>query len=263
MPTDDESGTEPEDPYSQGDRPDTLKTDWERTLGGAVGGNRRLVPPRVILVEGAECSDSVLSSQCASDELRSYRERAPVNHASVGAPAYSAERNHAADYGEPKTNYYADRDPWYTQSQSGRPCPGAVWGYCTAMPRGASAPNAMIEPTQPVLTAPGEEGTIRGVRHHPGPLDAPDVALRGQRLLAYGERLRREETESVNPAAGRAHHPARPRRPMARQQWPEAAEIPAPAAADERDDVRAMGQPRPLRAEERIYIEPPGAPEIG
>ncbi len=40
LPTDDESGTEPEDPYSQGDRPDPLKTDWERTGGGAVGGNR-------------------------------------------------------------------------------------------------------------------------------------------------------------------------------------------------------------------------------
>ncbi len=29
LPTDDESGSEPEDPYSQGDRPDPLKTDWE------------------------------------------------------------------------------------------------------------------------------------------------------------------------------------------------------------------------------------------
>ncbi len=64
---------------------------------------------------------------------------------------------------------------------------------------------------RPVLTVPGEEGTIRGARRHPVPLDAPDVALRGQRLLAYGERLRREEAEAVNPAAGRARHPARPR----------------------------------------------------
>ena len=38
--TDEESGTEPEDLYSQGDRPDPLKTNWERTVGGAVGGNR-------------------------------------------------------------------------------------------------------------------------------------------------------------------------------------------------------------------------------
>ncbi len=79
---------------------------------------------------------------------------------------------------------------------------------------------------------------IRGARHHQVPLDAPDVALRGQRLLAYRERLRREETEAVNPAAGRACHPARPRQPMAGEQWPEAADSP-------------------------IYVEPPGAPEIG
>ncbi len=76
----------------------------------------------------------------------------------------------------------------------------------------------------------------------------------------YGERLRREETEAVNPTAGRARHPARPCRPMAGQQWPEAADrpIPTPPAAD-----GAVGQPRPLQAEERIYVEPPGAPEIG
>ncbi len=30
-------------------------------------------------------------------------------------------------------------------------------------------------------------------QRQPVPLDAPDVALRGQRLMAYEERLRREE----------------------------------------------------------------------
>ncbi len=29
LPTDNESGTEPDDSYSHGDRPDPLKTDWE------------------------------------------------------------------------------------------------------------------------------------------------------------------------------------------------------------------------------------------
>ncbi len=151
------------------------------------------------------------SSQHASVESRLYKGRAPVNHASLGATAYSAERNHAADYGEPETNYYLDRDPWYTQSQSGRPCPEAACKYCTTMPRSAPMSNAIIEPARPVLTAPGEESTIPGARRHLVPLDAPDVALRGQRLLAYGERLRREEAEAVNPAAGCARHPARPR----------------------------------------------------
>ncbi len=32
-----------------------------------------------------------------------------------------------------------------------------------------------------------------GVQHQPVPLDAPDVALRGQRLLSCGERLCQEE----------------------------------------------------------------------
>ncbi len=38
LDTDDESGMEPEDLYSQGDQPDPMKTGWERTVGGAVGG---------------------------------------------------------------------------------------------------------------------------------------------------------------------------------------------------------------------------------
>ncbi len=52
---------------------------------------------------------------------------------------------------------------------------------------------------------------------------------------------------------------------MARLQWPEAVErqMPAQLAAGGRDDIRVMRQHRPLRAEERIYAEPPGAPEIG
>ncbi len=126
LPTDDEYGTEPEDAYSHGDRPDPLKADWERTVGGAVGGNRRLVPPHVILVEDAECCDGKImdpSSQRACEEQRLYRERALVDHTSLGGTAYGAERTHTADYGEPETNYYVDRDPWYTQSHSGRPCP--------------------------------------------------------------------------------------------------------------------------------------------
>ncbi len=62
LPTDDESGTEPEDPYSQGDRPDPWKADWERTIGGAVGGNRRLGQPRMLLLEDAECREGRMSN---------------------------------------------------------------------------------------------------------------------------------------------------------------------------------------------------------
>ncbi len=50
-----------------------------------------------------------------------------------------------------------------------------------------------------------------------------------------------------------------------RKQWPEVVErqMPAPPVAVGTDDIRLAGQPRLLRAEERIYREPPGAPEIG
>ncbi len=75
---------------------------------------------------------------------------------------------------------------------------------------------------------------------------------------------KREEVETGHSGAGRARHPARPRRTTAWQEWLETVEgwMPAPPTAVGRDDVRIMGQPRPLRAEERIYVEPPGAPEI-
>ncbi len=144
LPTDDESGTEPEDPYSQGDRPDPLKTDWERTVGGAVGGNRRLVPPRVLLVQVADYREGRIldnSSLRACDEPRLYRERAPVTNASSGVTTYGVERSCAADYAEPETDGYMTRDPWYTQSQPGRPCPETVGGYRTAMSRNVPEPD--------------------------------------------------------------------------------------------------------------------------
>ncbi len=156
-----------------------------------------MVPLRIILVGDAECCDGRImdpASQRANEESRSYRERAPVNHASVGATVYSAERSHAADYGEPENNYYADRDPWCTQSQSGRPCREAVWGHRTVMSRSAPMPNAMFEPVQPVLTAPGEEGTILGARHKV-PLDAPTVT-RTQAVSVWRKATTRRDRSS-------------------------------------------------------------------
>ncbi len=121
------------------------------------------------------------------------------------------------------------------------------------------------EPDRHSVPAPREDDVSRGARGQQVPLNAPDAVLQGQRLLAYGERLWREEVETGNPGAGRARHPARPCRPPARQEWLDNGEgrMPAPPAAVGRDDVRVMGQPRPLRNEERIYVEPPGAVEIG
>ncbi len=73
-----------------------------------------MVQPRVILVENTECHDGRildLSSLHACDEPRLYRERAPVTNASSGDTDCGAEGNHAADFGEPETSYYVDRDP--------------------------------------------------------------------------------------------------------------------------------------------------------
>ncbi len=98
--TDDESGMEPEDPFSQGDRPDPLKTGWERTVGGAVGGSRRLVPPRIVLVEDVECCDGRImdpSSQRASDESRLYRECAPAKHLLAKLDTYKGENGERLD----------------------------------------------------------------------------------------------------------------------------------------------------------------------
>ncbi len=115
LATDDESGTEPKNPFSQGDRPDPLKMGWERTVGGVVGENRRLVPSYVILVEETECCDGRMMD--------------PTRQCQNGASAtlYSAERSRTEDYGQPEAKYYVDREPWYTQSKLGRPCPETVW----------------------------------------------------------------------------------------------------------------------------------------
>ncbi len=199
------------------------------------------------------------SSLRACDEPRLYQERAPVTNASSGVTTYGVERSCTTDYGEPEADGYIARDPWYTQSHPGRPCPETMWGYRTAMSRDVPDPDRHAVP------AHRDEDASQGARRKQVPLDAPDVALRGERLLAYGERLCQEEVETGNSGAGRAHHPARPHRPTAKQEWLETVEgwMPAPPAATGTDDVRMMGQPRLLRAEERICVEPPGAPEIG
>ncbi len=105
---------------------------------------------------------------------------------------------HTEDYREPEVDYYVDRDPWYTQSQLGRPCPETLWGHRMAMPRSVPALNAVPVPAYPAPAdpVPMEGDLIRGARCHPIPLHVPDVALRGQQLLAYGERLLQEETEA-------------------------------------------------------------------
>ncbi len=167
-----------------------------------MGGNRRLVPPCVILVEDAECCDWRImdpSSQRARDEPRLYRERASVNPANLGVTVYGTERN-TADYGDPETDCYTDRDPWYTQSQSGRPCPETLWGYRTAMSRSVPEPNAGIEPTRPNVTAPGEGSTLRGAGRHPVLLDATRRSIMGTKAIGLWRTVTAGRDRSSQPS---------------------------------------------------------------
>ncbi len=195
-----------------------------------MGGNRRSGQPRMLLLEDAECREGRIlntASWRACDEPQPYRECAPATNVSSGATVYGAERNYTADCGEPKIDGYIARDTWPTQPQSGRPCPEAAWGYRTAVSRNVPESDRIY------VAAPRGENVPQGAKRQTVPLDAPDASLRGRRLQVYEDRLRREEMEAGNLGAGRAHHPARPRRPPARQEWLETGEVqmPAPLAA--------------------------------
>ncbi len=117
--------------------------------------------------------------------------------------------------------------------------------------------NAGSVPADP---APANHDPCHGPQRHTVPLDAPDIALRGQRLLINGERLCQEEPGTEIAEQGRVRHPARPHRPMTEHQLPEMADRqpPEPSVANAGEDIRAVGRFRPPRAEERIYMEPGG-----
>ena len=68
------------------------------------------------------------------------------------------------------------------QSQMSRPTYDVVWGSQQSRPKTATGMSA----TAPLNPEGNDYPRTQG---HPVPLDAPDVALRGQRLMAYGERL--------------------------------------------------------------------------
>ncbi len=82
-----------------------------------------------------------------------------------------------------------------------------------AVPRTVPVMSAASVPADP---APVNRDPCYGAQRYIVTLDAPDVALTDQRLLAYRERLRREEAEVEVAEPGHAHHPARPRPPVGR-----------------------------------------------
>ncbi len=63
----------------------------------------------------------------ACDEPPLYGDCAPDTNTRAGVPMYGVDRGCATDYEEPEISGYIMRDPGYTQSQLGRPCPEAVW----------------------------------------------------------------------------------------------------------------------------------------
>ncbi len=84
---------------------------------------------------------------------------------------------------------YSSRDSWCTQSQTSRPTYDVVWGSQQSRPMTATGMS-----TAAAWHPEGDD--YSRTQRHPVPLDAPDVALRGQRLMAYKERLRREEGQA-------------------------------------------------------------------
>ncbi len=98
-----------------------------------------------------------------------------------------------------------------------------------------------------------------------GPFGCPGCGITGTKATGIWRKTTAGKNRSRQPRRRMRTSPSQTHRPTARQEWLATGEgqMPAPPAAVRRDDVRMMGQLRPLRAEERIYVEPQGAPEIG
>ncbi len=179
----------------------------------------------------------------------------------VGRAGASAMSTRAAYGGtdeccDPEHDCYGSRDPWYTQSQTSRPTFDVVWGSQQSQLMTATGISAAA------TSDPDRDGYLR--THHPVPLDAPDVALRGQRLMAYGERLRREE-EQITQESGRALPTGRPHRPPMERLAPETRvrRPRTPLLVDGIADAGKFLQPRQQKAEPEMYREPRDAPKFG
>ncbi len=105
LPTDEETETEPEDMYSQGDRLDPHKDQWHKVVGGAVSGTRWLISPRGSLVQELDCCEEGAndhSRQYQHAESRSFRLKQPTDR-----PGASATVTRCG----PEDDYYSPRDP--------------------------------------------------------------------------------------------------------------------------------------------------------
>ena len=140
---------------------------------------------------------------------------------------------------EPKGDCYSSQGRWYTQSQTSRPTYDVVWGSQQSRPMTATGMSA--------AAAWHPEGDdYSRTQRHPVPLDAPNVALRGHRLMAYEERLRREERQ-VSQESGRARPSSRSYRPLMERLGP-AARVRRPRTpllVDRLDEAEALAPPPP------------------
>ncbi len=101
-------------------------------------------------------------------------------------------------------------------------------------------------------------------QRQPVPLDAPDVALRGQRLMPYKERLRREEGRASQ-EIGRARPSNRQYRPSEERMGPAAGVMRphTPLLVDRLADAEDLAPPRQREVEHELFREPRDAPEVG
>ncbi len=173
LPTDEETETEPEDLYSQGDRVDSRKDRWERGVGGAASGIRRLLPPRGPLGRDPDCREEETqerSQQSRYGETRPFGLGHPAGRSGASATVTRATYEETEDCYEPEGDCYNSRDPWYTQSQTSRSTYDVVWGSQQSRPMTATGMSAAA------AWHPEREDYSRSQRH-PVPLDAPDAAL--------------------------------------------------------------------------------------
>ncbi len=182
-----------------------------------MSGIRRLLPPRGPYGRDPDCCEEETndrSQQPRYGETRPFRLGHPAGRASASATVTRATYEEAEDCCKLEGDCYSSRDPWYTQSQTSRPMYDVVWGSQQSRPVNATGMSAAA------AWQPEGDDYSRSQRHLV-PLDAPDVALRGQRLMAYEERLRREEGR-VSQETGQARPSNRQYRPPVERMGPAA-----------------------------------------
>ncbi len=190
-------------------------------------------------------------------ETRPFRLGHPVGHAGPSATVTRATYEETEDCCEPEGDCYSSRDPWYTQSQTSRPTYDVVWGSQQSRPRTATGTSA-------AATWQIEGDDYSRSQRHPVPLDALDVALQGQRLMAYEERLRREGGR-VNQETGRARPSNRSYRAPVERMGPSAGvrRPRTPPLGDRLAETEELAPPQPQEVEQELFRELRDAPEIG